>query len=475
MEICFKKRPVWALVIVNVLAIFFITLAAEILLRIFWPSQISTIGHTASQNAKRYGWGFNPGELVRICDPDTGEIYSDRCNNHGWRDTFREYENRNSAYRILVLGDSVTLGAAVPGEKIYTRLLENQLKKACYHTEVISMGYGRWGTDQEAEALEIEGLSYKPNMIIIQFTWNDLSDNNYFHYAMKGTPILGDDMKGAKPFYYAITDDNKLVREINPFFGSGQGSEFSLFRPQDLARMLVSHSEMLKRLYERSAYYKRCQDVVSRYTIEKIKARQLQVILGLDEQSSLYRFVKEHAGEKFNRQQLDSHLRSESDRTKEIVFRVLEDRWFNNDFWLEEKYFPAKADKDSYEWRLYFGLIRKIKALAETINADVVVFNETEEGAYQWDRSWYRVSGDDESKTNFLSHMEIMKETLPGLGVQFVPNTLVYQRPRNDAHPNIQGNEAMAKDIFHFLTTHYQRKLEPYRKNDPGACPQASP
>ena len=138
------------------LALFTIMLAtvvvlvlAELVLRIFWPHYFATIGHVYSRNAVTYGWGYNPHELISITDPDTGEVYISRGNNHGWRDKDRSYTNDRNAYRILVLGDSGTFGAVVPSEKVYTRILEDKLIADGFNVEVINISYGKWGTDQQ--------------------------------------------------------------------------------------------------------------------------------------------------------------------------------------------------------------------------------------------------------------------------------------------------------------------------------------
>jgi lysophospholipase L1-like esterase len=84
------------------------------------------------------------------------------------------------------LGDSVTFGAIVPAKKNYTRVLGDKLINNGYNVEVINIAYGGWGTDQELEALINEGLRFKPNLIIVQFCKNDITDNAYFYYASEG-------------------------------------------------------------------------------------------------------------------------------------------------------------------------------------------------------------------------------------------------------------------------------------------------
>jgi lysophospholipase L1-like esterase len=178
---------------------------------LFLPSQLAIIGHSESKNALLYGWGFKPYETIQVTDPDTGEIYISQANNLGWRDRDRTFTNHKKAYRIVVLGDSNTFGALVPAEKVYTRILEDKLKKNGYNAEVINIAYAGWGTDQQLEALKNEGLKYEPDLVISQFSLNDLSDNTYF--------LTSDNKrKNQKPFYYTLDKQGNLIRHSNPFF-----------------------------------------------------------------------------------------------------------------------------------------------------------------------------------------------------------------------------------------------------------------
>ena len=95
-----NRRPRLAILFIN-LALLAIGLAiVEIGLRVFAPYQVATIGHREAPNAKRYGWGFGPGETIRIRDPDTGKVYVDKANSRGWRDREHTIENPDNRFRI---------------------------------------------------------------------------------------------------------------------------------------------------------------------------------------------------------------------------------------------------------------------------------------------------------------------------------------------------------------------------------------
>lgn len=454
----FEQNSKFALILANMLGVLLLVLLVEVVLRLFLPCQITTIGGTSCRNGALYGWGFDPYGSIKTSDPDTCEVYLGKANNHGWRDKDREYENTKGAYRILILGDSVTFGAIVPADRVYTQTLEAKLTESGYNVEVINISYVGWGTDQEAEALINEGLLYRPNLIIVQFCMNDLSGNADVSYAFD-TSILR-----SKPFYYTLNENGHLLRHENPFCPRSQGWQFTKGSFKAFAERWINHSEILKQLHE--FYVRRggrCDPRVTKYRVTTNQIGQLQTVLDLGPSSALFQFLNENVGREFTAEQLNSHLSIENEQTKGVVFRVLEDRWFH-EYWGKDRYQPKKADGTSYEWRLYFSLMNKINELGIGIGADTVVFPETEEGLYQWDISWHRVSNNRVSKQNYLSGIELIKEAMSKIHVKVIENTVTYQRARNDPHPNIEGNRHMAEDIFGFLMTHYKDKLTKYRK-----------
>src|SRR2546426_1428696 len=85
----------------------------ELMLRILFPIHSFAVGTTnvsTVPNAAVYGWGYAPGSEIKQVNPDTGEIFSSRANSHGWKDVEHQLKKRKDSVRILILGDSNTLG-----------------------------------------------------------------------------------------------------------------------------------------------------------------------------------------------------------------------------------------------------------------------------------------------------------------------------------------------------------------------------
>ena len=441
-----RRFPRTTLLIINLVLLISLLLVIEFVLRRYFPFHLATIGHRESENAARYGWGFSPGESIQIWDPDTGETYVDSANSHGWRDKERSYENTKGAYRILVLGDSITFGAIVPEEKVYPHLLEEKLNKAGYNAEVINISYGGWGTDQELEALINEGLSYKPNLVIVEFCTNDLTDNTYYHDAV-ASEGASHRYLGWKPFYYDFDEHGSLLRNPNPNFGLSNS-----MTKKDRFREIALDSEIIKRVYAVYLHFRlRQQTAKTKYLATDLKLLQLELVIGLTKQSYLYKFLDERKGKDISADSLGDAVEASGFHDKKaIIERILEDRWFN-EYWSVGSFRPSPANAASYEWKLYFALMSEIKNRSDSIHAEVAVLPETEQGHYEWSRSWYRVSDDEVTKVNYLSHIQVIRSAMNKLGIDVIENTEPYQRARNDPHPNAQGNQAMANDIFKHL------------------------
>ncbi len=76
---------------------------------------------------------------------------------------------------IIVLGDSFTWGVGVDRRFLWTELLEEETG-----VNFVNMAYCGYGTTQERLVLEHWGLRLKPKGVIIQLTYNDLSENEYW-------------------------------------------------------------------------------------------------------------------------------------------------------------------------------------------------------------------------------------------------------------------------------------------------------
>jgi lysophospholipase L1-like esterase len=75
--------------------------------------------------------------------------------------------------RIMLLGDSFTLGWGVPFDSTFSKQLEKLLNDNGQPTEVINTGVGNTNTVMELEQFKEIGLRFKPDMVILMYYIND--------------------------------------------------------------------------------------------------------------------------------------------------------------------------------------------------------------------------------------------------------------------------------------------------------------
>lgn len=98
-----------------------------------------------------------------------------KINSYGFRDKEYSLKKPENTYRILVLGDSFTLGWGVPIKDVYSEVLEKMLNENIKGKkfEVINTALGNYNTQMEYEFLKEKGLKLNPDMVIVGFYPND--------------------------------------------------------------------------------------------------------------------------------------------------------------------------------------------------------------------------------------------------------------------------------------------------------------
>jgi lysophospholipase L1-like esterase len=159
-----RLRELLFVLTVPVLASLLTLLAVEVLLRLFRPVPHSIevnmyfapdphTGYRPEPNS--VGW-FGPLEAA--------------VNRHGHRDDAVALKKPPGTFRILVLGDSFTVGASVRQEEAYPQRLETLLNQsATGRIEVVNAGVGGWDSFQYAQYYEHAGHRFSPDLVIIGF------------------------------------------------------------------------------------------------------------------------------------------------------------------------------------------------------------------------------------------------------------------------------------------------------------------
>jgi lysophospholipase L1-like esterase len=431
----------------------FCLLIMEMVLRFVFPIRVVTIGLQDAPKAARYGWALNPHQLIKILDPDTGAVYTDYANSEGWRDRERTIQRQPNTLRILVIGDSVTYGAIVGQADTYTAILERKLRANGVNAEVINISYGGWGTDQELEALTREGVAYKPNLVILQFCTNDPTDVEYF-------AANDEAMRRMKPFYYELDASGALQRHVNPLFNTDLPARTWYGRVVILAKHLeiLRTPMILYRSYQMRAsaglMVSSANGIGSRqqYPIKAARIEHVKMMLRVDESAPLIQALRKAIDTSLSEESLTAMIDHAGQSTnRKAILRLLEPAWNSVSFHPEEYAEARHFDPASPAWRLYAAVTTLFIRVARRSGAKVALFNETEAGSYAWEVAWYRVEDTPRNRELYLSHVKLLREIAEREHAWIIPNRRVYDRARNNAHPNARGNQAIADDIYDFL------------------------
>jgi len=96
-----------------------------------------------------------------------------RTNSQGLRDREFSYDRVPGKLRIVMLGDSLTVGWGVPLEDTFAKRIERMYAAAGIDAEVINLGVGNYNTVQEVRAFLTTGYRYRPDVVVLNYFVND--------------------------------------------------------------------------------------------------------------------------------------------------------------------------------------------------------------------------------------------------------------------------------------------------------------
>jgi hypothetical protein len=159
-------------------AVVFSAAVVEFALRAFYAQHVNLFPRYAT--AARYGEFVVRQNVpnIRYWHTSVDGCWEFTINNRGFRD--REdvgYEKPAGVFRILVLGDSQTLGFEVRQEYTFPAVLERYLTARGWSAQALNAGVAGFGTTEQLVFLREEGLRYQPDAVVLAFYQNDYDDN----------------------------------------------------------------------------------------------------------------------------------------------------------------------------------------------------------------------------------------------------------------------------------------------------------
>lgn len=154
------------------IAVVLITLAfLEVIVRIFLPQNLN---YTKFDSILMYR--HIPDFEVKYSRQEFSNTV--KFSSKGLRDYEYSYGKPNGVYRMLLLGSSFSQALQVQLNQTYENVLEKKLNENLNGKyEVINTAVGGWGTAQELFFLRTEGLKYKPDLILLDFSMRDITEN----------------------------------------------------------------------------------------------------------------------------------------------------------------------------------------------------------------------------------------------------------------------------------------------------------
>lgn len=110
---------------------------------------------------------LTPGASGRVWGTDL------KINSQGFRGA--EPSSNPATHHVIVLGDSIAFGNNLPLEDPFSFQLQQRLVSQGRDLEVLNFGVGGYDTLQEVSLLEIRGLKYHPDLVVVAYCLNDIS------------------------------------------------------------------------------------------------------------------------------------------------------------------------------------------------------------------------------------------------------------------------------------------------------------
>ncbi len=129
-------------------------------------------------------WALKPNTVAKEAKHATVNI-----NAQGFRGKNLQAKKENE-YRIISLGESTTFGAGVEDYETYSYLLGERLNSALsndIYVNVMNCGFSAYSSFQGLKYLELYGLSYQPDMVLVYFEFNDYLPSTLRSYGFDET------------------------------------------------------------------------------------------------------------------------------------------------------------------------------------------------------------------------------------------------------------------------------------------------
>jgi hypothetical protein len=257
---------------------------------------------------------------------------------------------------------------------------------------------GGWSTDQEFEVIKNEGMRYKPDLVILDFSFNDsmenlLPDNSKFKFGI----FL------YKPFKYQLSD-HQLIKQVLP--------------------REISFKTKLKHIFYSSA-------IVNRVRLLSASLRNKE--MSDEDLKDIGRRAKNNLINDFNQFPydriflIDGYENNLMTQRKILNLLLKEINEYINERDSQLIVYALTGDLNRRKWEIEFGRVIEEKG------KDYVYFNNKL------------------VEIDFFYEHKLIRELCREQGIDIIEPRAEYDRYILDPHTNETGNKEMALDIYEFL------------------------
>ncbi len=229
-----KSKQVVKLIFSFILLLLVLLIGLELLLRLSYPlySNFNTEMWRYSKDIKTLSDIPNVPHLHMPNKKSQLYGITIETNSLGFRDYEMNITKAPNVTRILVLGDSVTLGWGVPLADTYSKVLERMLnQKTRKKYEVINMAVGNYNIENEVGLLAHYAY-LQPDIVVLGFFPNDAEKTTYlksdFIYKLKKSlyiyPFFWDKYQKIK-YLFAVKKDGSYTSIVHQYYTEEYGGK----------------------------------------------------------------------------------------------------------------------------------------------------------------------------------------------------------------------------------------------------------
>jgi lysophospholipase L1-like esterase len=182
----FLSNLIW-IVVTLVLSLLILELACRVIYsrKLDYQIEMSRYAATLKRSSAHHAIGHEhrPSEAAHLMGVDLA------INSHGFRDVEYPRSKPEGELRVMLLGDSLTLGWGAAAEDSFAARLQTRLdaeihsggdgrpriggSSAIESIRVLNTGVGNYNTDQEVSFFELRGHAFDPDLVVLAYFIND--------------------------------------------------------------------------------------------------------------------------------------------------------------------------------------------------------------------------------------------------------------------------------------------------------------